>query len=195
MTSTAEQTAITHEDYLAGETESPIKHEYLAGQVFAMAGASEAHVTIAGNLFALLRSHVRGSPCRVYMSDMKVRVEASDAFFYPDVFVTCSTADAAQTYYKQAPTLIVEVLSSSTAAFDRGKKFAHYRQLESLREYVVIDPEQMSIDVFRRNEAGQWVLFPFGEGDRLDLASIDFSAPIDAVYEDVNLTEQPASNT
>ncbi|NEV62956.1 Uma2 family endonuclease [Thiorhodococcus minor] len=187
MGNTAEQAHITHEDYLAGELESPIKHEYLAGQVFAMAGASEAHATIAGNLFALLRAHVRGSPCRVYIADMKVRVDAADAFYYPDVFVTCSGTDAAETYVKRDPTLIVEVLSASTAAFDHGAKFAHYRQLPSMREYVLIDPERLSIDVFRRNEMDQWVLFPFTAGQPLELASIGFSAELEAVYEDVEL--------
>ncbi|NEX21760.1 Uma2 family endonuclease [Thiorhodococcus mannitoliphagus] len=187
MPNTAEQVHISHQDYLAGELESPVKHEYLAGQVFAMAGASEAHATIAGNLFALLRPHVRGTPCRVYMADMKVRVDAADAFYYPDVFVTCSAADAAETYVKRDPTLIVEVLSNSTAAFDHGKKFAHYRQLPSLREYVLVDPERLSIDVFRRNDRDQWVLFPFGTGQTLELASIGFSAEFEAIYEDVDL--------
>ncbi|EXJ16578.1 Uma2 family endonuclease [Imhoffiella purpurea] len=195
MTNTAEKIGIGRDEYLAGELESPVKHEYLAGQVFAMAGASEAHVTISLNLASLLRPHVRGGPCRVYMADMKVRVEAADAFFYPDVFATCSEADAALTYFKESPTLIVEVLSSSTAAFDRGKKFAHYRRLDSLREYVVIDPDLMSVDVFRRNEADQWVLIPFAEGDQVELTSIDFSTPIETIYEDVDLTELPNSTT
>lgn len=187
MANTAEQAHITHEDYLAGELASPIRREYVAGQVFAMAGASEAHATIAGNLFALLRAHVRGSPCRVYIADMKVCVDAADAFYYPDVFVTCSSTDAAETYVKHDPALIVEVLSASTAAFDRGEKFAHYRQVPSLREYVLIDSERLSIDVFRRNETDQWVLFPFSAGQTLELASIGFSAELEAIYEDVDL--------
>lgn len=188
MASTEEQTYITHEDYLTGELASAVRHEYLAGQVFAMAGASEAHATVAGNLFALLRSHVRGGPCRVYIADMKVRVDTADAFYYPDVFVTCSAADAAETYAKREPALIVEVLSVSTAAFDRGEKFAHYRQLPSLSEYVLIDPERLSADVFRRNETGQWVLFPFDQGQTLELTSVGFSVDLDALYEDVDLT-------
>ena len=187
MTSTAEIPKIGTDDYLAGEESSPVKHEYVAGEVFAMAGAGEAHVTVAGNLFALLRNHVRGGPCRVYIADMKVRVEQADAFYYPDVFVTCNPADGRENLFKRNPRLIIEVLSDSTAAFDRGAKFAHYRQLDALREYVLIEPERPSIDVFRRNAEGSWVLHPVAEGDELLLASLDFHCPMSSVYEDVEL--------
>ena len=189
MAHAAEQHIIGIADYLEGEQHSTIKHEYIAGQVFAMAGASESHVTIALNLASLLRTHVRGGPCRVYISDMKVRVDAADSFFYPDVFVTCATGDAGEALMKREPTLIIEVLSDSTAAFDRGAKFAHYRQLPSLREYVLVEPERLAIDVFRRNEEGQWVLHPVGPGEALDLASIAFRCQADAVYEDVSFAE------
>ncbi len=189
MVNTAEQRYISAYDYLEGEQLSPIKHEYIAGQVFAMAGASESHVTIALNLATLLRAHVRGGPCRVYISDMKVRVDAADSFFYPDVFVTCHPGDAGEPLMKRQPTLIVEVLSDSTAAFDRGAKFAHYRQLPSLKEYVLIETERMAIDVFRRDGDGQWAFHPFSAGQTLDLASIDFRCPMSAIYEDVVFPE------
>lgn len=172
MTNVAKQHGIRVEGYLAGEAQAGIKHEYLAGEVFAIAGASDAHVTIAGNLFALLRSHVRGSPCRTYMADMKVRIETADAFYYPDVLVTCDARDARETLFKRHPRLVIEVLSDSTAAFDRGAKFAHYRELESLAEYVLIEPEAQAVDVFRRNGAGRWMLHPCGASDTLDLASL-----------------------
>lgn len=187
MTSAAEKPKIGTDDYLTGETASPIKHEYLGGEVFAMAGAGEAHVTVAGNLFALLRDQVRGGPCRVYISDMKVRVEKADAFYYPDVFVTCDPTDGGERLFKRNPTLIIEVLSDSTAAFDRGAKFAHYRQLDSLREYVLIEPERLSIDLFRRNADGNWVLHPIAKGGQLELASLDFGCPLAAIYEDVEI--------
>jgi len=128
VTNTAEQAKIGVDDYLAGEEAAPVKHEYVAGEVFAIAGAGEAHVTVAGNLFALLRNHVRSGPCRVYISDMKVRAEQADAFYYPDLFVTCDPADSREKRFKRNPILVVEVLSDSTAAFDCGAKFAHYRQ-------------------------------------------------------------------
>ena len=177
----------TPEAYLEWEQQNAVKHEYLAGEVFAMAGAKDSHVTVAGNLFALLRNHVRGGPCRVYMADMKVRVAAADAFFYPDVLVTCDPRDRDSDYFKNHPSLIVEVLSESTAAFDRGRKFAAYRNLESLQEYVLIDPDSMSVDVFRRDGSGHWVLYPYGANDQVELACVGWGAPIAAIYEDVEL--------
>jgi Uma2 family endonuclease len=110
------------------------KYEYLDGQivqVYAMVGARDAHVTVALNVASLLRERLRGGPCRVYISDMKLRVEAANAFFYPDVFVTCDPRDRAEDTCKRFPLLVVEVLSESTAGYDRGRKFAVYRQVGS----------------------------------------------------------------
>ncbi len=171
--------------YLDWEQHQTQRHEFIDGEVFAMSGASDAHVTVTLNLASLLRSHVRGTPCRVYMADMKLRVEAADAFFYPDVFVTCSETDRGLTHYKNAPVMIVEVLSESTAAYDRGRKFAHYRQLSSLLEYVVIDPTRLSIDVFRRIPQGPFMLCPFEAGEQVELTSVGFVIPIEELYEDV----------
>jgi Uma2 family endonuclease len=187
MSDVAERTGVGVEDYLAGEEVAEVKHEYLAGEVFAMAGANESHVTIALNMAALLREHVRGGPCRVYISDMKVRVESADAFYYPDVFVTCDPGDRERRQAKRNAVLIVEVLSDSTAAFDRGAKFAHYRGLESLREYVLIEPERRAVDLFRRDGEGRWVLHAFAERDGLELGSLDFRCSLDAIYEDVEI--------
>jgi Uma2 family endonuclease len=119
--------SLSPDEYLQLEADSPIKHEYIDGEVYAMAGASDTHVTIALNLAALLRSHVRGSGCRVYIADMKARIEARDRFYYPDVMVTCDPRDQATATYKRFPKLVVEVLSDSTEAFDRGDKFTDYR--------------------------------------------------------------------
>ena len=134
MSNLARVYSMTADDYLAGETHSPIRHQYVAGEVFAMAGATEEHATIALNFAALLRNQVRGGPCRVYIADMKLRVEAADAFFYPDVFVTCDPRDATNPLAKRHPALICEVLSESTEAYDRGGKLAAYRTLESLAD-------------------------------------------------------------
>ena len=122
------------ESYLDWESGQSDKHEFVAGEVFAMGGARRAHVTVAGNIFAALKSHLRGGPCRAYMSDMKLRVAEADAGFYPDVMVSCDARDHAAEQYLQHPTLVVEVLSDGTAAFDRGDKFAAYRRLQS-REF------------------------------------------------------------
>ena len=181
--------------YLDWEAQQTDKHEYLDGEVFAMAGASDAHVTLALNLAMALRTHLRGGPCSVFISDMKLRVEADNAYFYPDVFVTCAEADRAQPLHKSTPTLLAEVLSPSTSAYDRGAKFAAYRKLPSLREYLLIDPERTSADLFRRNEQGQWVLFPHeASSDVLELASVGLRLPLAQLYEDVAFQAKSAAS-
>lgn len=140
------QSSLSPDAYLQFEAQSPHKHEYNHGHAYAMAGVSDAHVTIAGNLFALLRGHLRGSGYRVYIADMyiadmKVRIDADSPtrqrFYYPDVVVTCDRRDQDTPLYKSHPTLIVEVLSTSTEAFDRGDKFIDYQRLPSLEEYLI----------------------------------------------------------
>lgn len=176
----------TQEEYLHLESTSEIKHEYLNGDVYAMAGASDSHVTIAGNLFVLLRSHVRGRGCRVYLSDMKLRVAQRHSFFYPDVFVTCEPRDRQTTHYKRFPTLIVEVLSPSTEAFDRGNKFAAYQSLDSLQDYVLINTEKPRVETFRRGDGGIWTLQNYTAMEGIfELKSLQFQGSFEALYEDV----------
>jgi Uma2 family endonuclease len=179
--------ALTTQEYLTLEAESSIKHEYIHGEAYAMAGASDAHVTIAGNLFALLRNHVRGSGCRVYIADMKAHIEARNCFYYPDVMVTCDERDREHDTYKCFPKLIIEVLSESTESFDRGDKFADYQTLEMLEEYVLINTRHQRVECFQRNEAGLWVLRYYTESI-FTLASLNFSAPLATLYEDVVLS-------
>ena len=188
------QDYISPHDYLAGEELSPIKHEYIDGQIYAMAGASDAHVTIAGNLFALLRNHVRGTGCRVYMADMKAFIETANIFYYPDVMVTCDERDRAFPNHKKYPCLIVEVLSPKTEAFDRGDKFADYQQLQSLQEYVLISQKRQRVECFRRNAEGFWVLQTYNQGSEIHLASIDFRTSIDSLYEDVTFGDNEVGN-
>ncbi len=176
---------LTPDDYLQLEAESATKHEYIDGEVYAMAGASDNHVTIALNLATLLRSHVRGTGCRAYISDMKARIEARNRFYYPDVMVTCDARDRETSDHKRFPKLIVEVLSESTEAFDRGDKFADYRTLESLEEYVLISTRHKRVECFRRNEAGLWVLqFYLPENEKFVLESVGFANTFAALYED-----------
>jgi Uma2 family endonuclease len=125
------------------------KHEFVDGEVFAMVGARRVHVAVSGNCFALLKAHLRGGPCRAFMADMKLAVRAANAVFYPDVLVTCHPADLSAEVTMEKPKIFIEVLSERTAAYGRGEKFARYRMLESLQEYVLIDPDQRSIEVFR----------------------------------------------
>lgn len=187
MIANKSDTYVSPEDYLAGEKVSPIKHEYRQGEIYAMAGASKAHVIISGNVFALLRNHLRGSGCMPYMADMKVRQEAANFYYYPDVAVSCDERDrnTAEDFISY-PRLIVEVLSPSTAAFDRGEgdKFADYRTSESLQEYVLINQERVSVECFRRNAEGLWVLYPYTQGQEVQFSSVNFSCAIEVLYED-----------
>jgi Uma2 family endonuclease len=187
MSNLAEVPYISVDDYLAGEAISPVKHEYVDGEVFAMAGASDAHVTITLNLASMLRAHVRGGPCRVYMADMKLRVEPARAYFYPDCLVTCDPADAVRSLAKERARVIIEVLSDGSEAYDRGGKFARYRQLPTLEEYVLIDSRARSVEVFRRHPEG-WVLQPVPADGNLCLQTLGFECTLDAVYEDVNFS-------
>jgi len=185
MIASKNYTYISPEEYLEGEKISIIKHEYRQGEVYAMSGASDPHDAIAVNLLAMLKSHLRGKGCRVYSSDMKVRIETADVFYYPDVKVTCDERDKDSLYFKRYPSLVVEVLSPTTQGFDRGEKFANYRQIETLQEYVLISQEKMTVECFRRNAEGRWVLYPYGPGEEVHLASVDFRCPIADIYEDV----------
>lgn len=179
------QVVMTAAEFIEWEYGQPEKHEFVAGEVFAMAGAKRRHVVVTGNAFSLLKNHLRGGPCRAFMLDMKLKVQAADAVFYPDVLVTCHPDDLKADLSMQHPKVIIEVLSESTAAWDRGGKFALYRQLESLAEYVLIDPEERRVEVFRRMDSGDWLLAA-SESDRgLILKSLDFAADLDAVFEDV----------
>lgn len=185
------------EVYLAQEQDSPIKHEYRNGEVYAMAGASDAHVTLALNMATQLRNHVRGSGCRVYMSDMKAQIDAANCYYYPDILVTCDERDrdsqGEHKYKKKHPCLIVEVLSPGTEAFDRGDKFFDYQKLASLQEYVLISQTQKRVDYFRRDPSGLWILQYFTPGDEIHLRHLDFKISFDALYEDVIFESNSAS--
>ncbi|BAY99122.1 hypothetical protein NIES37_31010 [Tolypothrix tenuis PCC 7101] len=177
---------LTSEQYLQMEENSDIKHEYIDGYIYARAGALDSHVTIAGNLFALVRNHVRGSGCRIYIADMKARIESLNRYYYPDVMVTGDERDRETPAYKKFPCLIVEVLSNSTEAFDRGDKFADYQTLESLQEYVLINTKRQRVECFRRNEQGLWVLQSYTAADKsFELQSIKFEGTMADLYEDV----------
>jgi len=183
----AEKLKLSADDYLQGEASAQVKHEYLDGDVWAMVGANDAHVSIAGNLFFLLKQHLKGTPCRAYISDMKVNVAKANAFFYPDVLVTCEAKDRDNRLFKQYPLFIAEVLSPSTEAFDRGAKFAAYRQLDSLQHYWLIDSQSQAIDCFKRTAQG-WLLHSFtNTADRLPLSGLDINLDLSAIYEDVML--------
>jgi len=185
MGQAAQMPGFSAADYLAWEAAQPQRHEYLDGEVFAMAGAEDRHVTVAMNLAFALRQHLAGSPCRTYMSDMRLHVAAADSYFYPDVLVTCSALDLANSLIKSEPKLIAEVLSPSTAADDRGLKFSHYRSLSSLEEYVLIDLDTRSTDCYRKGADGLWVLHPFAAGEPVTLASVALELSAGQLFAEV----------
>ena len=169
----------TAEDYLRWEAAQPDKHEYYHGETFAMGGASRRHVTISGNIFSALDEALEGSPCRAYMADMKVQAAADEAYFYPDVLVTCDPADHRADQFMRAPTLIVEVLSPATAAYDRGEKFAAYRRFAGLKTVLFLSQDRAHVECFTRGDDGRWVLSEAsGETARLALPAFDFD-PLD----------------
>lgn len=183
---------MTAAEFLAWDETQTIKHEFVRGEVFMMTGGADRNYTVALNMAMALRNHLRGSPCRVYGSDVKLRVEAADSYFYPDLMVTCSAADAADRLIKREPLLVVEVLSPSTAAFDRGDKFASYRQLPSLVEYLLVDVDTRSCDLFRkRKDDGLWVLHPSAPGEGVVLSSVNLALSADALWADL----EPATDT
>ena len=172
MGQAAHHPVMTGFEYLAWEATQTERHEFVGAEVFAMAGAEDRHVTVCGNAYIALRQHLGGSPCRTYMSDMRLNVATLGSYFYPDIMVTCSANDRASSLVKSEPKLIVEVLSPSTAAYDRGLKFSHYRSLPSLQEYVLIDLDTRCTDGYRLGTDGLWVLHPFESGQTVKLASV-----------------------
>ncbi len=164
---------LSADEFLAWEAGQVERHEYVRGEVFAMAGGDDRNDLVAGNVYMALRQHLRGSPCKVFASDVKLQVDAADSFFYPDVMVTCSVADAASRLVKREPLLLVEVLSPATAAFDRGDKFAAYRSLPGLAEVLLIDIDRQRCDLYRKGTDGLWVLHPSDPGAGVRLASVE----------------------
>ncbi|WP_291991256.1 Uma2 family endonuclease [Candidatus Accumulibacter sp. ACC007] len=176
--------------YLAWEEVQAERHEYVAGEVFAMVGVRQSQNVATLNLASTLRQALKGTPCRVFVESVKARVEAANCFFYPDVLVTCDPRDRLTPDYVSHPVLVAEVLSESTAAFDRGSKFAAYRMLDSLQDYVLIDLAAQRIEVFRRDSENHWVLHDYGPGENVELASLALQMPVGQIFED---TEEDAT--
>lgn len=177
---------LTHQEYLEWEALQEQKNEYYAGEVFAQAGASSKHTELAGNLFALAHAHLKGKPCRAYIADMKLRVPEVDAFFYPDVMVTCDVRDRDIDIYKLHPVLIAEVLSESTAEYDRTFKFACYQNIVTLRDYLLISQDVYSVEHFHLNDSGEWVRTIHAYDDLFRLDCIDLDVAVSDVYADVD---------
>ena len=187
MNQPAVNRAINVDDYLDGELRSEIRHEYIAGAVFAMAGAGEAHNRISGNLFFHLRAATRGTPCGVFMSDMKVRVRSHEAFYYPDVLLTCDPNDR-ESLYKTEPCLIAEVLSPGTELTDRREKLIAYRSLSALRSYLLIAQDCHRVERYQRAPDGTWRYEVIEDGAlNIDCADLQLQVSMADLYEDVVL--------
>jgi Uma2 family endonuclease len=175
----------TPAEYLAWEEQQEFRHEYVDGEVYAMTGGTINHSAIAVNIIAMLKSQLRGSGCQVLNSDAKVQTIESNSYFYPDVSVTCDARDRNADKFISHPCLIIEVLSPSTEAYDRGDKFRIYRRSPDLQEYVLVSTNEICLDVYQRNERSRWELMSYGVGDLVELKSINCTFPIAQIYEDI----------
>lgn len=185
---------MTPQEYLEWEKTQQLRYEYIDGEVFAMTGGTKPHNRIAGNLYTELDGFLEDKGCDVFISDVKVQVTPSGPYHYPDVVVTCDDRDKESIDMVQYPCLIVEVLSPSTEAFDRGKKFTRYRQSSTLKEYILIESDEISVECFRRNDEGLWVLHTYAEGDTLNLESVGISIPVDKLYRQVRFDRSEKNN-
>ena len=179
------QPRLSLEAYLAWENEQPEKHEFHRGAVVAMGGAQRLHGRVQSNLSRHLGNHLAGSPCQVFANTLKVQIE-DDAVLYPDVFVTCDKADLRTDLIFRAPTLVIEVLSPSTQAYDRSAKFALYRRIPALQEYILVDPDTRRVEAFRRGADNLWVLHDMSEADTLVAASVDARVAMADVFDGID---------
>jgi Uma2 family endonuclease len=175
---------MTLEEFLAWEDLQPERHEFYNGEVFAMVGGRRIHERVIGNLSRRLGNHLEGSACQVFAAGMKLQL-TDNTVLYPDFLVTCDPADLRADLAMCSPTLVIEVLSPSTQAYDRSQKFALYRQLASLKEYILIDPETLRVEGFRREPGDRWLLVDMSQDTLMDCASVGCTVPLSQVFEGV----------
>jgi len=174
---------ISAEDYLEGERRSEVRHEYVGGQLYAMAGASDEHNRIVGNIFSALHERLRGKRCEPFMADMKLKIPDSQAFYYPDVLVSCDPSDNA-TYFRERPTVVFEVLSPDTERTDQREKRFAYTLIPSLRVYVIVAQDKPQLTVLRRGRTGPWSTEVLeGRSAILKLPELKLEIPLNRIYE------------
>ena len=192
----AAYTMLSESDYLAFEAQSPVRNEYIAGEVFAMTGASIRHNVIAGNLFAELRAHLKGTPCRTLIEGVKLHLRKEQSYFYPDVMVTCENRlqelDSQQQIVEE-PLVVVEILSPSTEAVDRREKLRAYRTLPSLKEYILVSQDKAQVEIYRRRGDIGWDIITYEPGDTLEIASLELKISINDIYFESGV-ELPSMN-
>jgi Uma2 family endonuclease len=183
-----ERFSLSITEYLAGEKDGAVRHEYVGGQAYAMAGAGARHNRIALNIAGRLNDHLAGDKCEAFMADMKIRV-TPDLFYYPDVVVTCDEAGG-DPYFRTSPRLIIEVLSPTTERIDRHEKLAAYKTCESVQEYVLISQEGMMIELHRRTNDNEWQTYIFTEAEDLcTFESVGLSLSLGDIYRNVRFDE------
>jgi Uma2 family endonuclease len=174
---------MTYAEYLTAETSSPVRHEYLNGEVWEMAGGTPEHSALAAAMIGELRAALHGEPCRTFTSDLRVRVMDTGLSTYPDVSVVCGQLETAPDDQDAItnPVVLVEVLSEATEAYDRGAKWAHYRRIPSLREYVLVSQTEPLVEAFRRSDEGRWELMEARAGESIELASLGIRLDVSAI--------------
>lgn len=180
------KTKISVKDYLEGENFSEIKHEFLNGEVYAMAGASDRHHRICANVFIKLDSHLAESKCEAFMAEMKLKADEK-TFYYPDVFVSCDKA-IKSAFFREEPILIVEVVSPSTRQTDHREKLRVYQQIPTVQEYVIIEQDRMLVELHRRQPDGRWITYFYNESDLdeiLEFQSVNLSLNLEEIYNRV----------
>jgi Uma2 family endonuclease len=181
---------LTPEEYFVWEEQQNLRHEYLDGETYAMTGGSIKHSAIATKLARLIGNHLEGKNCQVLNSDARVQIHESDDYVYPDISVTCDQRDFTTTQYISHPCLIIEVLSPGTEAYDRNNKFKLYRRSPSLQEYVLVNTEQIEVEIFRKNDRNRWEILNFEAGDVVELESVNFTFPIEQLYQGIIFTDR-----
>ncbi len=181
---------LTPEEYFTWEEKQIEKYEYIDGEVYAMGGGSVNHGRIAIRLTAMFDTHLESSGCITGNSDIKINIAETNNYTYPDASVTCDDRDKATPNYFTYPCLIVEVLSKSTEAYDRGGKFRMYRNNPVLQDYLLVSSTRMEVDLYHKKETGEWVIINYQEGDMIELKSINFSFQIEQVYRGLVLTPE-----
>lgn len=193
MVALSDRILMTPQEYLDWEPTQQQRYEYWDGEVVAMSGGTRNHNRVSLNFSKLLDDALADCPCEVYIVDVKAQVEPGRKYFYPDVVVTCDERDR-DPQLVQFPCLIIEVLSPSTEAIDRGTKFSKYRKFATLQEYVLVQVEQPGVEVFRRNQQGKWVLSEYGLDERLQLESVNVEIAIADLYRQVEFEVESTNN-
>ena len=185
---------LTPQEYFTWEEQQLHKHEYIEGQVYAMSGGSVNHGRIAIRFTSMFDSHLEGSSCIIGNSDIKVKVVKTENYTYPDVSVTCDDRDKLTTQYITYPSLIVEVLSPSTEAYDRGGKFRLYANNPVLQDYLLVSSTSIEIDLYHKKDNGEWIILNYKEGDMIELKSINLTFAIAQIYQGLTLTPENPKN-